>query len=80
MHPAQHPTLLHGTPPLRLQAGNDFLPNIPSLEIYDRPSGLDTLLKVGLLLVAGLLVQLRFRRRQVPSDLDRLPRWGPLKS
>ncbi len=26
------------------QAGNDFLPNVPSLEIYDRPSALDTLL------------------------------------
>ncbi|KAK9823577.1 hypothetical protein WJX72_003960 [[Myrmecia] bisecta] len=26
-------------------AGNDFLPNLPSLEIYDRPSALDTLLK-----------------------------------
>ncbi len=24
-------------------AGNDFLPNIPSLDIYDRPSALDTL-------------------------------------
>ena len=28
----------------RAQAGNDFLPNVPSLEIYDRPSALDTLL------------------------------------
>ena len=30
---------------LGLQAGNDFLPSIPSLEIYGRPSGLDILLK-----------------------------------
>ena len=29
---------------LTFLAGNDFLPNIPSLEIYDRPSALDTLL------------------------------------
>ena len=28
------------------QAGNDFLPSIPSLEIYGRPSGLDILLKI----------------------------------
>ncbi len=28
---------------LLLQAGNDFLPNVPSLDIYDRPSGLDLL-------------------------------------
>ena len=28
-----------------MQAGNDFLPNIPSLEIYGRPSGLDVLLR-----------------------------------
>lgn len=28
-----------------MQAGNDFLPNIPSLEIYGRPSGLDILLR-----------------------------------
>lgn len=28
-----------------MQSGNDFLPNIPSLEIYGRPSGLDVLLK-----------------------------------
>ena len=28
----------------QVQAGNDFLPNVPSLEIYDRPSALDTLL------------------------------------
>lgn len=28
-----------------LQSGNDFLPSIPSLEIYARPSGLDVLLK-----------------------------------
>ena len=28
----------------RAQAGNDFLPNVPSLEIYDRTSALDTLL------------------------------------
>jgi len=30
--------------------GNDFLPNLPSLDIYDRPSALETLLnkyKVG---------------------------------
>lgn len=27
-----------------LQAGNDFLPGSPSLEIYGRPSGLDVLL------------------------------------
>ncbi len=26
-----------------MQAGNDFLPSIPSLEIYGRPSGLDVL-------------------------------------
>lgn len=25
---------------LRLQAGNDFLPHVPSLDIYDRPSAL----------------------------------------
>ena len=25
-------------------AGNDFLPNVPSLDIYDRPSALDTLM------------------------------------
>lgn len=30
---------------LCLQSGNDFLPSIPSLEIYARPSGLDVLLK-----------------------------------
>lgn len=28
-----------------MQAGNDFLPSIASLEIYGRPSGLDILLK-----------------------------------
>ena len=28
-----------------MQSGNDFLPSIPSLEIYGRPSGLDMLLK-----------------------------------
>lgn len=28
-----------------MQSGNDFLPNIPSLEIYGLPSGLDILLK-----------------------------------
>jgi hypothetical protein len=28
-----------------MQAGNDFLPSIPSLEIYGRPSGLDVLVR-----------------------------------
>ena len=28
-----------------MQAGNDLLPSVPSLEIYGRPSGLDTILK-----------------------------------
>eukprot|EP00891_Asterochloris_glomerata_P005074 jgi/Astpho2/5074/Aster-08011 len=39
---------------LTFLAGNDFLPNIPSLEIYDRPSGLDTLLKVYKDLLPGM--------------------------
>jgi 5'-3' exonuclease len=26
-----------------LQAGNDFLPNVPSIDIYDKPCGLDLL-------------------------------------
>lgn len=26
-----------------MQAGNDFLPNIPSIDIYDKPCGLDLL-------------------------------------
>lgn len=26
-----------------MQVGNDFLPHIPSLDIYDRPTGLDLL-------------------------------------
>lgn len=30
----------HATP----QAGNDFLPHVPSVDIYDLPSGLDLLL------------------------------------
>lgn len=25
------------------QAGNDFLPNVPSIDIYDTPNGLDVL-------------------------------------
>jgi Xrn1 helical domain len=29
---------------LCVQAGNDFLPNLPSVEVYDRPSGLDLLM------------------------------------
>ena len=29
---------------LTFLAGNDFLPNIPSLEIFDRPSALDILM------------------------------------
>ncbi len=33
-HPAPHP----------LPTGNDFLPHVPSLDIYDRPSALETLL------------------------------------
>lgn len=28
---------------LLLQAGNDFLPNVPSIDIYDKPCGLDLL-------------------------------------
>lgn len=26
-----------------MQAGNDFLPNVPSVDIYDKPCGLDLL-------------------------------------
>lgn len=26
-----------------MQAGNDFLPNVPSIDIYDKPTGLDLL-------------------------------------
>jgi hypothetical protein len=26
-----------------VQAGNDFLPNVPSIDIYDKPCGLDLL-------------------------------------
>lgn len=41
--------------PTWAQAGNDFLPNVPSLEIYDRPSALDTLLEAyrAVLVAAG---------------------------
>ena len=31
---------------LTFLAGNDFIPHVPSLDIYDRPSALDTLLNV----------------------------------
>ena len=46
------------------------MPNIPSLEIYDRPSGLDTLLKVGLLSASACSEQLSSGQRQVSSGLD----------
>ncbi len=37
-----------------MQAGNDFLPSIPSLEIYGRPSGLDVLVRTYKDLLAAL--------------------------
>jgi 5'-3' exonuclease len=37
-----------------LQAGNDFLPNIPSIDIYDKPCGLDLLFAAYKALLVGM--------------------------
>lgn len=44
-HPRMH-LALRLCAPLTKQVGNDFLPHIPSLDIYDNPSGLELLLTV----------------------------------
>lgn len=39
---------------LILQAGNDFLPNVPSIDIYDKPCGLDLLFTAYKALLLGM--------------------------
>lgn len=36
------------------QAGNDFLPNVPSIDIYDKPCGLDLLISAFKALLPGM--------------------------
>ena len=52
-------------------AGNDFLPNIPSLDIYDRPSALDTLM------VRRFRLQERLQGRDPAPDPDPDPNPDP---
>ena len=37
------PYLLNATHNQSIHQGNDFLPNCPSIDIYDQPNGLDVL-------------------------------------